>query len=96
MSLSEDKQLVYFVSSDFNRASRDQQVYGSCVLYILKDIIFKSDHDPSEHFYSYDDEDYIYIEELTNNGPVDFVINALNPMSAVIQTLFENDEELVK
>jgi len=94
MSLSEDKQLVYFVSSNFNRAPRDQQAYGTCVLYILKDIVFKSDHDPSEHFYSYDDEDHI--EELTNNGPVDFVIDALNPMSAVIQTLFENDEELVK
>ena len=79
---------VYFVADKFKKAPRDQQQYQPCVLYILSHLILKSEEDVQNYFYDYVDEDYI--EELTDNGPVDVVVDAQNPQEAVIIAFFEN------
>ena len=81
---------VYFVSSDFRKAPRDQQQYPPCTLYLLKNIIFKNSNEPENYFYSYVEEDYI--EELTDNGAIDHIVEAHSPQSAVIITIFEGKE----
>lgn len=78
---------VYFVSSDFKKAPRDQQVYPPCTLYLLRNLIFKNSNEPENYFYQYnDDED---IEELTDNGAINHIIDTHSPQSAVIITVFE-------